>query len=121
MKRLLSLKGDFMDKLIAICGLDCGKCPARIATINDDNELRAKIAKEWSSFNSVEITPKMINCLGCRVDGPKTVFCDKLCPIRQCALKKNYQTCACCEKLDSCEHIKMVTSNNKEALENLKK
>ena len=43
--------------MIAYCGLDCGKCDAYLATINDDQALREK-----------------------------TVFCDSLCGIRQCAL-----------------------------------
>ena len=61
-----------MKKLIAYCGLDCEKCEAYIATKNNDNALREKVAKEWSELNGVDITPEMINCDGCRVDGVKT-------------------------------------------------
>lgn len=32
-----------MTDFIAYCGLDCETCEARIATVNDDNELRAKV------------------------------------------------------------------------------
>ena len=31
----------------------------------------------------------MINCEGCVDEGLKTPFCEKLCPIQLCALKKN--------------------------------
>ncbi len=31
-----------MNELIAYCGLDCEKCDARIATLNNDNDLREK-------------------------------------------------------------------------------
>lgn len=31
-----------MKEFIACCGLDCEKCEARIATVNNDNELRKK-------------------------------------------------------------------------------
>lgn len=31
-----------MKEMIAFCGLDCEKCEARIATINDDNNLRKR-------------------------------------------------------------------------------
>ena len=48
-----------MKDLIAICGLDCETCEARIATINDDNELRKKVSKLWSELNNIEITPEM--------------------------------------------------------------
>ncbi len=58
-----------MKTLIAYCGLDCESCEARLATINNNNSLRAKVAKKWSDLNGVEITPQMINCVGCRVDG----------------------------------------------------
>ena len=34
-----------MKKMIAYCGLDCEKCNAYIATINDNQELRKKNCK----------------------------------------------------------------------------
>ena len=74
-----------MNDYIAYCGLDCETCEARLATINDDNELRIKVSKEWSRLNGVEITSEMINCSGCQIPGVKTPYCDTLCPIRQCA------------------------------------
>ena len=109
-----------MKKLIAYCGLDCEKCDARTATLNNDNALREKVAKLWSEMNGVEITAEMINCKGCRADGVKTPFCDSMCPIRQCALGKVYETCGNCSEMDNCKIVGMVISNNSEALENLK-
>ncbi len=108
-----------MKKLIAFCGLDCEKCEARTATLNDDNALREKVAKQWSEMNGVVITPEMINCEGCRIDGVKTPFCDSLCPIRQCALGKGHETCGDCSELKNCKTAGMVISNNAEALTNL--
>lgn len=109
-----------MKEYIAYCGLDCEKCEARIATVNNDDDLRKKVAKHWSELNGIEITPEMINCEGCRLDGKKTVFCDSLCRIRQCALKKNHETCGSCENMEGCENLKMITGNNKDAYNNLK-
>ncbi len=109
-----------MKKLIAHCGLDCEKCDARTATLNNDNTLREKVAKLWSELNGVEITPEMINCEGCRVDGVKTPYCDSLCPIRQCALIKGCETCGDCLTFNGCQTVGMVISNNAEALDNLK-
>ena len=108
-----------MSKLIAICGLDCEKCQARIATVNNDEELRKKVASEWSELNEVQIKPEMINCLGCRVNGPKTYFCEQMCPIRQCALARQIETCAQCDDFATCPHIQIITNANKEALDNL--
>lgn len=109
-----------MKKLIAYCGLDCEKCEAYIATQNDDNALREKVAKLWSEMNDVEITPEMINCDGCRVDGAKTPYCDSMCPIRICAMNKGCETCGDCSTVGECQTVGMVTSNDAEALANLK-
>ena len=107
-------------ELMAYCGLDCETCDARLATIRDDDELRKKTADLWTELNGVEITPAMINCLGCRVDGPKTPFCESLCPIRQCALGKDVETRGECASLDSCDIIRMITDNNEEAYRRLR-
>ena len=110
-----------MDRMIAYCGLDCEKCEAYIATKNNDNKLRKKVADKWSKLNNVTITAEMINCEGCRTDGVKTVYCDKLCPIRQCALSKKYETCGNCNETKTCKKVAMVIGNNAEALKNLGK
>lgn len=108
-----------MIQLIAVCGLDCEKCEARIATQNNDDVLRTKVAKEWTELNGVEITPAMINCDGCRMNGVKTPFCDALCPIRQCALERNCVTCGHCAEMETCEKVAMIIENNQEARSNL--
>ena len=108
-----------MNKRIAYCGLDCGKCDARRATLTDDNALRETTAKLWSELNHAPITPEMINCLGCRSEGVKTPFCEAMCPIRQCALKKEVPTCGSCPRLERCETVAAVIANNEEARRNL--
>lgn len=108
-----------MNKLIAYCGLDCEQCDARKATLTNDDALREKVAALWSELNNAEITAEMINCEGCRIDGAKTPFCDSLCPIRQCALKKGVETCGSCVEMKNCETVGMIISNNAKALENL--
>ena len=62
------------NQMIGCCGLDCEKCDARIATIANGNTLREKTAALWTTLNGVTITPEMINCTGCRIDGAKTPF-----------------------------------------------
>ena len=109
-----------MKNYIAYCGLDCETCEARIATIHNDNALRKKVARLWSELNGVEITPEMINCVGCRIDGVKTPYCDSLCPIRHCALKRGVETCGDCGEMESCEKLGAITGNNADALKNLK-
>ena len=110
-----------MNELIACCGLDCEKCDARIATVTDDDALRERTAALWSKLNGVPITPEMMHCTGCRVEGAKTPFCDSICPIRSCAREKGLETCADCAWMDGCQTLGRIAANNPSALENLKK
>lgn len=109
-----------MKDMIGYCGLDCEKCDAYLATIHDDQALREKTAKLWAELNDAPILPEHINCMGCRVDGVKTVYCDGLCPIRQCALERGVVTCGGCPELEKCGKVGMVISNDPDALNNLK-
>jgi hypothetical protein len=109
-----------MNEYIAYCGLNCEACEARLATVNNDDALRQRVAREWSELNGVEITAEMINCSGCRIPGVKTPYCDSLCPIRQCARDKQMETCGSCPEMNSCEKLAMITGNNADALCRLK-
>jgi len=108
-----------MNDYIAYCGLNCETCEARLATVNNDDKLRLKVAGEWSELNGVKITPEMINCSGCRIPGAKTVYSDSLCPIRQCARTKRISTCGNCPEMKSCENVGTIIGNNLDARERL--
>ncbi|MBQ6232859.1 MAG: DUF3795 domain-containing protein [Clostridia bacterium] len=108
-----------MNDYIAYCGLDCESCEARLATISNDELLRQSVAKEWSELNSAEITPEMINCTGCRIPGAKTPYCDSLCPIRQCAMGRQLETCGSCPEMKACEKLAAITNGNVDALHRL--
>ncbi len=110
-----------MEKMISYCGLDCEKCDAYLATLYDDEALREKTAKAWAELNNVPILPKDTDCMGCRGDGVKTVFCESLCEIRQCANKKGFDTCKDCLEMEKCNILGEIINNNPEALDNLKK
>lgn len=89
-----------MNKQIAYCGIDCGKCDAYSATQNNDQALRAKTAKLWSEMNNTPILPEQIDCQGCRMEGRKNMYCSTMCEIRKCAEGKGIETCGdCSEKL----------------------
>jgi hypothetical protein len=108
-----------MKELIACCGLDCEKCDARIATINNDDALREATARKWAGMNNApEITADMITCLGCRTEGIKSGWCS-MCEIRSCALGKGFETCGGCAELDSCRKVAPVLENDPEARNNL--
>ncbi len=108
-----------MEKRISCCGLDCATCDARIATMSNDNELRAQTAKKWSVQYSASISPEMINCTGCREEGVKFAHCGE-CEIRNCVKTKGFNTCADCTELERCEIVASVHKYVPEAILNLK-
>ena len=109
-----------MKEWIAYCGLNCELCDARIATLHNDDALREKTALLWSRLNGAQIMPDMICCTGCRTDGPKTVYCSTLCPVRKCAREKGVETCGECGELGTCPLIGQIHANNPQAAKNIK-
>jgi hypothetical protein len=109
-----------MEKLISCCGLNCATCEARIATLNNDEKLREKIAEKWKTdYNVADLTPAMINCTGCREEGAKIGHWS-MCQIRSCAESKGFDTCGECQDVETCEIISGVHKSVPEALQNLK-
>ena len=108
-----------MKQLIACCGIDCENCDARIATVNDDNELRETTAEKWRvMYQAPNITTESINCMGCRVDGVKIAHCYD-CEILNCVKTKGFETCGDCEKLETCQIVGFVIQNVPGTKENL--
>ena len=110
-----------MNQLLGCCGLDCGTCDARIATVTNDAFLREKTAALWTKLNGVPITPEMLHFSGCLMEGPKTPFCDRLCAGHNCVLEKGLDTCADFAQMDACQALGAITANTSGALENLKR
>jgi len=106
-------------QMVGYCGIDCEHCDAYIATINNDEELRAKTAKLWSELNNCEIPAEALHCMGCRMDGVKTFFCADMCEIKKCAESKGYDTCGECAELDNCSIVKPILDYHKDAKSNL--
>lgn len=104
---------------IAFCGLDCERCEARIATLTDDEALLKRTAALWSKLNGVTITPEALRCEGCRADGVKTLYCEALCPIRQCALGRGLETCGGCGEMERCEKLGAILHGRPYARRNL--
>jgi hypothetical protein len=109
-----------MEKVISCCGLNCATCEARIATINDDNDLRKATAEKWGKmYNVPEMSADMINCTGCREPGVKLAHA-AVCEIRKCADIKGFLTCGECQDLETCNLVAPVHKAVPEALLNLK-
>lgn len=79
-----------------------------------------KTAALWTKLNGVTITPEMIYCTGCRMEGAKTPFCDRLCPVHNCVREKGLNTCADCTQMDGCPTLGRIVANSPFVLENLK-
>lgn len=93
------------EMMMAQCGLDCSKCPARIAFVKDDPELRRRTAQEWSERYHASIKPEDVFCSGCRVEGlPKIGHCG-VCEVRLCGRERGVANCGECADYPSCATI----------------
>ena len=95
-----------MKYVLGYCGVECSKCPAYIATINNDDELRRSYAAQQSEFYGMEILPERINCVGCLEDGEHLGYCS-MCEIRRCCRERGLETCAECNDY-VCEELEKV-------------
>ena len=108
-------------KLIAICGLDCSECPARLAYMSNDEALRKKTALEWSGLYGADIKPEQVNCTGCTASGVKFPHCENGCFMRKCAIGKQIEHCGLCSDYP-CEELSAFfvhVPSAKETLDNL--
>ena len=80
------------EMLLAYCGLDCGGCPAYIATKANDTEKLMELAAQW--FQK-ENDAETCRCMGCKSEGPRLGFCEQ-CAVRTCASERGVVTCAHC-------------------------
>ena len=86
-----------MARMIAMCGLDCYKCGAFLATRDDDDEKRTETARLWSELYGVEIKPVDIKCTGCLTVGEVKFHHCAVCEIRKCGIGRGVDNCAHCE------------------------
>jgi len=87
-----------MSEMIACCGLICIKCEAFLATKNNDDSRKMKIAVTWSKHFDMKFEAEDIDCDGCLSEsGRLSGYCRKVCEIRPCARAKSVENCAHCE------------------------
>ena len=94
-----------MENLIAFCGICCNECEAYIATQNNDDTQRIRIAESWSKQWNADIKPEDINCDGCAVESDSHFNYCNICEIRTCGIARDVINCAYCvnypcDKLD---------------------
>lgn len=86
-----------MNQITAFCGLICSECGAFIATLDNDDDKRAEVAKLWSQQYQVDLKPSDINCDGCTSDSERLIGHCFACEIRKCGKEKRVQNCAYCD------------------------
>ncbi len=112
-----------MDKMIAFCGIVCTQCPAFLATQEDDDAKRKKVAETWSKQYNADIKPEQIDCDGCMSQGKRRFFYCNMCEIRKCGQEKGVENCAHCTEYacDKLTKFFAMAPAAKTALEQIRK
>ncbi len=96
-----------MSEMIAYCGLVCTSCPQYIATRNDDDVAKEKIAKHIEDKFGLYYTPEEINCDGCLSSGGRLIgFCNT-CEVRKCGIERSVVNCSDCAD-QPCDKLKKI-------------
>lgn len=107
-----------MGELLGACGLDCGACPAYVATRANDAERIAAIAARWSEEYGHYIKPEYVWCEGCTTEGERKCGHARECEVRACVLERGLANCARCDDY-GCEKITKLFGMAPEAKEKL--
>ena len=102
------------DQILAYCGIDCGACPAYIATQVDDIEKLTALASEWFD-GATDYT--IVVCDGCKGQGRIMKWCRE-CPTRACAIQRQLENCAYCDEY-GCQKLLKVFEMSTESKTNL--
>jgi len=87
--------GTGIERLVAVCGLNCGACPMYRATQSKDEEKRSALLEQFSS-GPTELTTEDLQCDGCLGNNRMSSFC-RSCDIRLCpADKPDVTRCSDC-------------------------
>ena len=107
-----------MSKIIAICGIVCSECSGFLATQQDNNDERKRIAELWSRQYNATIKPEDINCDGCTSNGKRLFGYCNVCEIRRCGNEKNVVNCAFCDQY-TCDKLTKFFTMSPEAKKSL--
>lgn len=82
-------------ELIAYCGLKCLECPIYMTNIEGNDELKKKLAVDYST-DYCTFSPEDMNCEGCHSASVNDSKMCGDCEVRKCAAPKSISTCAEC-------------------------
>ncbi|MFC1921635.1 DUF3795 domain-containing protein [Chloroflexota bacterium] len=107
---------------ISYCGLLCNDCPIYIATAENNEQVKERIASEFSG-ERMQFTKDDMNCYGCFHEDTKNSKMCGWCEIRICAEGKGVKNCAYCAEYP-CSYIDTyveVGSDNRTRLNGINK
>ena len=112
-----------MEKMTAFCGISCTECPTFLATREDDDEKRTKVASQWSKFFQMSLKPEDINWDGCQSKNGRLFSHCKVCEIRGCGQEKGLKNCAYCQEYpcQKLSNLFMLIPQGKANLEEIRK
>lgn len=95
-----------MEPIVAYCGLNCGECPAYVATQSGDPAALERVAAQWrEAFSMPDLTADDVVCDGCLpCDGGRLSGYCTTCAIRACAVERGVANCAHCADY-ACEKL----------------
>lgn len=89
------------EEMLAVCGLDCGKCDIRRA--QSDPEIMKKLLDWFNRDVPGKVKPEQIKCGGCL--GDRSIHWSGDCDILTCAVEgKSIRSCARCGEF-ACERL----------------
>lgn len=111
---------------LSYCGVDCRTCNVFKATVHGDEAARAEAVKIWvktaqQHWGMETLDPAILNCRGCRIEGPAIFKGCSLCPIRRCAKGRNLSSCGLCPEWRDCERLSEPFESEPQARENLER
>jgi len=98
--------------LTKACGGYCSSCLDYLAYINNDKELKNKLAKQFSKELGMNIKPEDVGCLGCHGTIHKP-WCAS-CSLQRCTEEKGILTCSFCDEFP-CEKLETYLQEHRES------
>jgi hypothetical protein len=95
-----------MERIIAVCGLDCAECEAYLATQANDEEWKKRVAAGWeTAYHIPEVSLIDVTCDSClATSGRLSKHCYE-CDIRLCGITRGLPNCAHCPDFETCEKL----------------
>jgi hypothetical protein len=95
-----------MERMIAVCGLDCAQCEGYKATQANDEAAKERVAAHWrEEYKAPNIDAAYVTCDGClTVDGRLGGHCLE-CDVRACGTARGVPNCAHCDEYEACPTI----------------